>query len=94
MTVRQFLDALRYTMGSGYPTMFVMGDGAAMCPRCAYRERFRIARAIRDGDRDGWRAEAHGVYWEGPPEDCCECTDPIESAYGDPESDDPTECIQ
>lgn len=86
-TVRDFTQALRQgrfaSLGS-YPLFYLMADGAVMCPPCAYRERFTIGRAIRDGYEKQWIAVAYDVYWEGPPEDCCECNEPIESAYGDP----------
>lgn len=93
-TVHEFLQSLkqgRFTSLGSYPLFYLMSDGAVMCPPCAYRERFRIARAIRDKDRSGWRAVAMDVHWEGPAEDCCECNEPILSAYGDPDAENEAE---
>jgi hypothetical protein len=89
-TVHTFLQALRegsFTSLGSYPLAFLLSDGATMCPACAKKNCGRIARAIRDNERNGWRAVAIFIHYEGPPEDCCECNEMIDSAYGDPEAE-------
>lgn len=66
----------------GYPVMYLDKQGSILCPECA-----RAADADRAENPD--LAPVDGdVYWEGPAMACDECGAEIESAYGDPESDD------
>lgn len=71
--------ALRaFAWPGGYPIYYYPKNeqghlsGDVMCPACATKERFTTA-FVAD------------VYWEGPPEQCCECGAELESAYGDPD---------
>jgi hypothetical protein len=88
MTAQDFIRALKsgpYAWPGGYPLCAVFSDGALCCYKCAKENALHIARAIRDDERDGWKAIAVGVKWENDPEsgpDYCEqCGDEIEVAY-------------
>lgn len=67
----------------GYPLIVVMTDGATLCPACARAEYPLIARATRDGSRDGWAAAGTDIHWEGAPDECAHCGASIPSAYGE-----------
>lgn len=70
----------------GYPIYIYTSAGEMLCAQCA-RENYRaISEATRNRLNDGWRVEGTDVYWEGPPQSCCNCSKPLPSAYGDPET--------
>ena len=70
----------------GYQIVYVLGDGALLCPDCANGE--NGSEASDDPDMDAqWRLDDLQVHEEGPAETCAHCGKAIESAYGDPEAD-------
>jgi hypothetical protein len=74
-----------YAWPGGYPIIYIMGDGAVICPGCANRENGSIA--VDESEDDGmsdksWTIVASDVHWEGGPEECAHCGKMIESAYG------------
>lgn len=77
----------KYAWPGGYPLLVIMSDGACLCCDCARSEFALIARAARDGDRDGWASIGTDIHWEGPPEICAHCGAEIESAYGNPDQE-------
>lgn len=54
-----------------YPLIFVLNDGSVICQDCANKSK----KMCFEGD----------IYYEGPTIECDECSDDIESAYGDPD---------
>lgn len=76
-----------YAWPGGYPVFTIMDDGAMLCPECARANYRQIAESTRDHSRDGWQAIGADVYWEGSPQACGHCGKPLESAYGDPDSE-------
>ena len=65
-----------YAWPGGYPILYVTAGGAVVCPDCA------------NGDSTD-PVVASEVYWEGAPVPCDDCGKPIESAYGDPDIENP-----
>ena len=63
----------------GYPIVYYLGDGDAICSKCV--NDYHSYKQVKYGD----------VYWEGPPEECAECGAEIESAYGDPNDSEDAE---
>ena len=71
----------------GYPILYLMEDGASMCPDCANGENDSEATwnpGIEDAGT-GWVIVGYFAHMEGEPEFCCHCNAEIESAYGNPE---------
>lgn len=91
MSRAQFFQVLRYGW-AGYPGMFLMRDGSCLCLRCARENALRIGRESFGRHsaylEKGWQVEAEGPHWEGPPINCDECQEMIESAYGDPDAEE------
>ena len=81
----------KYTSVGCYPVFFLCSDGGTLCPVCARKEARRIIGAILDGgqcpDDRQWRVVAHDANWEDPELFCEHCSERIESAYAEPESD-------
>lgn len=73
----------KYAWPGGYPTFFITSDGAALCHGCAKKEQERIIESIKEHDRDGWRVAACDVNWEDTNLHCDNCSEQIESAYGE-----------
>lgn len=72
-----------YALSGGYPMIYLVDDGEALCPACANGE--NGSGASEDAlPRSGWRIVAADVHWEGAPLVCAHCSAEIESAYGDP----------
>lgn len=74
----------------GYPLAYMVeeryGRCATLCPKCATEERDdNINRA--SADRNIVSIEAF-VMWEGPTEACEGCGADLETAYGDPDSEE------
>lgn len=77
-----------YAWPGGYPIVYVLGDGASLCPSCANGE--HGSDASETADDPAWRLVDVMIHYEGPPEVCAHCGAEIESAYGDPDDpDDP-----
>lgn len=69
----------------GYPLYYVCADGGCLCPACANGA--YGSRASESNEDPMWRLVAVEPHWEGPPLICDHCRAPIESAYGDPDSE-------
>jgi len=72
---RQILAELfaRYTSFGTYPVVAIDEKSNVLCVDCA--------RNVFLEEREDIYLD---VYWEGPPMECAECNEEIESAYGDP----------
>jgi hypothetical protein len=77
----------KFAWPGGYPMYLIMSDGEPMCHSCAKGNFKLIARATRDGSRDGWAAAAVDINWEDPQCICCHCNERIESAYAEDEAE-------
>jgi hypothetical protein len=66
-----------YAWPGGYTIEYVTDDGAVLCAECARREVLENRGTVY-GD----------IYYEGPIVHCDDCNAEIESAYGDPDSED------
>ena len=85
-TVNQFRHDVRtpYAWPGGYPTYFVMSDGASLSVAAAKSERRNILEAIKDNDStSGWLPIGLDVNWEDTTLYCTHTGDQIPSAYGD-----------
>ena len=72
-----------YAWPGGYPIAYLFGDGETCCPACANGDA-----VDRQDDPDmAWHIVGYFAHYEGPPIECANCHDEIESAYGDPESE-------
>ena len=81
--LKQALRSGRYAWPGGYPTFFLMSDGAAICHDCA-RDNFRdIVEAIKSHSHNGWRVEGHAINFEDAWLTCDDCGAFIESAYAE-----------
>lgn len=80
--IREVKDAVKrkYAWPGGYPLFLVMHDGECLCMDCGRSEFKLIARAIKDHENNGWRAEGVMVNWEDYLI-CCNCNEEIEAAY-------------
>jgi hypothetical protein len=84
-SVAWFLWTLRdgkYASGS-YPKFWLVSDGETLSYAACLANCGTIARAIRDGSRDGWRVVACDVNWEDPAMFCADTGERIESAYSE-----------
>ena len=79
-----------YAWPGGYQIVYTVADCEIICPDCANGENGSIASTDSDADEQ-WRIESMDIYYEGPPVQCANCNQDIESAYGDPEADDGSE---
>ena len=83
---KKSLDGIRDEQGKlpafawpgGYPVIYITRDGDVICPDCANDDSVNQDQA----------PIAFDVFYEGSPQACADCGTPIESAYGDPETDD------
>jgi hypothetical protein len=85
-TPRELFEAIAhgdFSSVGGYTLVLYTHGGDSMHPSCARKEAFSEARKVRDREHD--RVAFHDVYWEGPAMECVHCSEPIESAYGDPD---------
>ncbi len=73
-----------YTSLGSYPIVHYDAGGETYCGDC-------MLQALRNGDIRNPHACMRDVYYEGPPETCCECRKEIESAYGDPDGEETSE---
>ncbi len=63
----------------GYPIIYLCKDGGVVCPQCANENDWNGEQGVENGD----------IFWEGPAMSCDNCNAEIESAYGDPDEDNP-----
>jgi hypothetical protein len=77
----------RYTSLGCYPLVYYIFAGREYWTACA-----TCATAAKHTGVDGAGQAIKGigadVHWEGPPETCEDCGAEIESAYGDPETEE------
>jgi len=89
-TLSDFRRAMRagpYAWPGGYPVYFVTADGAALSFQAARDNRREILDAIASDDNGGgWRVVGADLALEGPLF-CDHTGQPIETAYGDVDSD-------
>jgi hypothetical protein len=93
-----FKAALRAGMHAwpgGYPLAFTMRDGGMVCYSCARAEARAILAECRYARHHGGAGSDPGllpgwveIQWESYGETCDMCGAEIESAYGDPDTDD------
>jgi hypothetical protein len=88
-----YLDAIRDQNGElpsthdgGYPMIYLAKDLESICPECANGPDFGDD---PDAVDDDFLLIGHQPHMEGPPETCVHCHKEIESAYGEPEPEDP-----
>lgn len=67
-----------------YQLIYITADGGILCPSCV-RDNMDL---INDPDDPQWYLVAYNIYYEGADIICDNCYAEIESAYGDPESED------
>ena len=74
-----------YAWPGGYPIFYLCADNGILCPQCANKES-----AIREADErpdypdfDQWRIVASDINWEDSSLTCDNCSQRIESAYGE-----------
>ena len=81
--INKVKDALRnpWAWPGGYPIQFFTYDGC-LCHHCV-RANWRAVVADTKMNAGGWCVQPE-VLWEGS-EQCVECGNELESAYGDPE---------
>ncbi len=84
-TVANFKATLRngaYAWPGGYPMYLITSDGAALCFDCAKKNARNIFDSIDRRSGDGWRVVACDINYEDTALFCDNCSDMIESAYG------------
>lgn len=87
MTLAEIKGRLRagaYAWPGGYPLFFMTRDGAALCFACVRKEWRQIVWDVLHNASTGWRVEGCDANWEDPQLRCDHCSQPIESAYGEP----------
>ena len=74
-----------YAWPGGYPIFYLCADNGILCPQCANKES-----AVKEADEhadypdfDQWRIVASDINWEDASLTCDNCSQPIESAYGE-----------
>lgn len=70
-----------YAWPGGYPRFFLMEDGEPLCHKCGRDEWRAIIRNWKTPG-SGWNIEACDINYEDTDLVCCNCNQPIESAYG------------
>ena len=84
-TIRDYLEHGAYAWPGGYPVYAYMADGEAICFECT-RDNLEVHEDATC--HDGWCFVGADIYWEGAPMNCANCNKELESAYGDPDSDE------
>ena len=64
----------------GYPIYFPTADGAALCYKCAKKNKELINSSIIRNDRSGWQVNAYEVNLENKNLSCENCGNIIKSA--------------
>ena len=90
--------AQKYAWPGGYPLYAVMADGESLCPDCLKENLKPIVQATHDYAnghfRDDWAIQGAEINWEDPHNYCCNCGNPIPSAYvEDPEEQERLKAI-
>jgi hypothetical protein len=80
------LTADDFTSVGSYTLIVTLSNGDEAHPRCIRKRFVHYARALKQAQR--WDAYPRwlSTYDEGPALECCECGEPIESSYGDPDA--------
>ena len=65
----------------GYPLVHYTEDFDVICDQCIGDN----ITDCTDPKNKEWFITSNHIYWEGPPLQCDQCTNQIESSYGDPE---------
>src|SRR5882724_8380738 len=73
-----------YAWPGGYPVLYLAKDNGVLCPKCA-----NAFDPERDNDEQ-LEPMTFDIHYEGAPAVCEHCYTEIESAYGDPETEQPT----
>jgi hypothetical protein len=68
---------LAYADG-GYPLLYITDEGQYLCAPCADKNDANYSHDLLKGA---------DIFYEGQPQECAECGDLIESAYGDPDAE-------
>ena len=90
-SISDFRKAVRkgsYAWPGGYPLYFLCEDGAALCCKCAKKERRNIIESIHANARDGWHVVGIDINYEDADLYCDQCNAHIKSAYGAVEAKD------
>lgn len=75
-----------YAWPGGYPIVYMCADIACLCPDCANQK--NGSEACEGHDDKQWRLVDCFIHWEGAAIQCDHCNAGIESAYGDPDSEE------
>lgn len=73
-----------YAFPGGYPLFYVTADNSVLCPECSNQSDVDY----NDRDDKQWNIVAADVNYEDDSLFCDHCSKVIESAYGDPDSED------
>lgn len=74
-----------YTWPGGYPIIYLDHECSVLCAQCA-------TNSFKDEDeRPEYKPVDSDIYYEGPTLQCEQCNADIESAYGDPDTDNQEE---
>jgi len=77
----------KYAWPGGYPLFIITADSACLCIDCAKKEFRQIAWDWTRRQSTGWCAVATEVNWEDNSLYCDNCSERIESAYGEDEEE-------
>jgi hypothetical protein len=85
-TVDQFLEDIQLPNSSlgMYTKVYFTKDNAALCGKCAAKNKELVIEAITEDDNSGgWQVVRVDANWENDSLHCDHCSSPIESEYGD-----------
>jgi hypothetical protein len=83
---------VKYAWPGGYTIIYITKQGEVICPDCAQEV---VTEFLKQDDdtKYGWMHDDPVIgcqtYDEGPDEECAECSEAIESSYGDPDEEEP-----
>lgn len=77
-----------YAWPGGYPLYAITSDGAALCKTCGKKHAKTLIDETRQNCKTGWQIVGVDVNWEDSSLTCDNCSQPIESAYGEDEEVD------
>jgi hypothetical protein len=83
-----------YAWPGGYPVYFITSDGASLCSACVTKERAQIFRSTHERAKDGWAIAGVDCNYEDDSLFCEHCSKRIESAYNEPETEEPRNPVQ
>lgn len=80
----------KWAFPGGYPYFYLMADNETMCSDCANREAVTVEGETElDQHIDKqWHIVDAGINWEDESLYCCHCNAKIESAYGEPDTEE------